>query len=152
MAIDKQMRARIDKLIEVYLNDLESTTKSAGWHQPSTLQMLIDYQGDLPGRSGMDRSNDKMVREMEFIRGEHVDLGLAKHLLGSPVGTGEVPKHQALAVLASRFYRGKSGDEIAVLMGMTLDQYKGRLSRGREVMALELLKTDRLFGHLALAG
>lgn len=152
MAIDKAMRARIDKLTEVYLGDLECSTKTAGWHQPSMLQRMIEFRGQVPPPSCNDQPDMKMIAEIRHIRREHALLGQARYLFGDPVGTGELSEHLALAVLASRFYRGMNSVEIAAQMGMTVDQYKGRLARGREVMALELMRLDRVFECMAMAG
>lgn len=152
MAIDKAMRDRIDKLTEVYLGDMECATKTAGWHQPGMLQRMIEFRGQLPFPSGCDQPDMKMIAEIRHIRREHALLGQARYLFGNPVGTGELSENLALAVLASRFYRGMTSAEIAALMDMTVDQYKGRLSRGREAMALELMRLDRVFECMALAG
>lgn len=148
MAVDKQMRTRIDKLIEVYLNDLESTTKAAGWHQPSQMELMAAVRVQTSG----DKADMKMINEIRYIREEHALLGQARYLFGVPIGQGEMPEEQALAMLASRFYRGRQGDEVAALIGMTYGQYRGRLERGREVMALELMRLDRVFECMAMAG
>lgn len=135
-------RDRIEKLLEIYLNDLESTTREAGWHGDSTLAMMIDYRGDLPGRSGNDRSNAKMLHEIQYLRGDHALLPTAKLLFGRPVGSGILKRHHVVPMLAARFYRGKCHAEIAALIGMEETRFKNMLAKGRALLGLWLEKFD----------
>ena len=144
MAVSREMRKRIEKLIDIYLNWLESTTHNAGWHQPSTLQMMIDYRGQLPERSGCDRSNDKMIAEIQWIREPHANLPIAQYLFGVQVGGGVVDQKYVLPLLASRFYRNHPERVIAERVGMTFDQYRGRVLKGLEKAADELTRVDLL--------
>lgn len=144
MAVDKEMRARINKLIDIYLNWLESTTHNAGWHQPSTLQMMIDYRGQLPERTGCDRSNEKMIAEIRWIREPHANLPISQYLFGIQAGEGVVDHKYVIPLLASRFYRNHPDRVIAERIGMTFDQYRGRLLKGQERAARKLSEIDLL--------
>ncbi|WP_206834530.1 hypothetical protein [Marinobacterium iners] len=144
MAVDKEMRARINKLIDIYLNWLESTTHNAGWHQPSTLQMMIEYRGQLPERTGCDRSNEKMIAEIRWIREPHANLPISQYLFGVQAGEGVVDHKYVIPLLASRFYRNHPERVIAERIGMTFDQYRGRVSKGLEKSTEELSRVDRL--------
>lgn len=143
------MRDRIEKLLVVYLDDLESVKREAGWHGDSTLGMLIEYRGDLPGPSGLDRSNAKMVYELRFLVGDHALLPVSQFLLGRPLGRGVIDERYAMALLASRFYRHRSNLEISEQIGLARRQYENRLAKGREVMAKELEQLDTLRSLLA---
>lgn len=150
--MDRRMRERIEKLLTIYLNDLESMSRDAGWHGDSTLGMMIEFRGDLPGRSGNDKSNAKMIYELRFLRGEHALLPIARFLLGVPDGKGGIYRgaiafKYALPLLASRYYQSRFNDEIAALVGMELKQYEYRLGKARELMAQELDRIDQL-AHL----
>lgn len=143
------MRNRIEKLLTVYLDDLESVKREAGWHGDSTLGMLIEFRGDLPGPSGQDRSNAKMVYELRFLVGDHALLPVAQFLIGRPVGKGVIDERYAMALLASRFYRAQTNAEIAASIGLERRQYENRLAKGRELMAKELEQLDMLRSLLA---
>lgn len=143
MSISKDMRQRIDTLVAIYLNDLESLSKDAGWHQPSTIDLLIQFGGDIPSSSGNDQADLKMIHEIRFLRKEHALLGQARYLFGKPCGTGEVPRELTLALLANRFYKNTAKDIVAKTLCLTADQFKWRLKNGYEKSSVELLKVDR---------
>lgn len=145
MAVTREMRSRIEKLIDIYLNWLESTTHNAGWHQPSTLQMMIEYRGQLPERSVCDRSNDKMIAEIRWIREPHANLPISQYLFGVQAGDGVVDQKYVLPLLASRFYRNHPERVIAERLGMTFDQYRGRVLKGINKVSLEIARLDLLY-------
>lgn len=144
-----KMRERIENLLTIYLNDLESMSRDAGWHGDSTLGMLIEFKGDLPGPSGNDKSNAKMIYELRFLRGEHALLPIARFLLGVPDGKGGIYRgaiayKYVLPLLASRYYQSLQNAEIAAMIELELGQYKHRLEKGREQMARQLESIDQL--------
>lgn len=90
------MEKRIQKLINVYCSHMFSADSDAGWHAPSQLEALITAsmakksggKKQITARvsagseqKGNDSSNDKMVKEMQFVRNKHFDFEFAKILL-----------------------------------------------------------------------
>ncbi|MFW1676434.1 hypothetical protein ACFVYJ_01450 [Pontibacter sp. JAM-7] len=82
MAISKHMQSTIDTLVSIYLNHLERYVYEAGCHGMGTLGKIIDFQGDPPPPSGMDRSNDKLIDETLKMREEHALFASARYLFG----------------------------------------------------------------------
>ena len=89
------------KLIDVYLNWVYSGSEDAGWHQPSMLQKMIEFAGDMPQGTGNDQADLKMMREIRFLREEHALLPLAKEIIG-----GVNPKYRIPLLVVER-YRGQ---------------------------------------------
>ena len=90
------MKERIQKLIDIYATYVFGVDRDAGWHAPSQLECL--QSSSMAKKSGLkakqlsasfsasderqinDRSDDKMINEMRFIRNKHHDFKLAKML------------------------------------------------------------------------
>lgn len=77
----REERRKAERLLGIFVASLYSTNQDAGWHQPSVLQMLIDYAGDLPGGTGFDQADLKMISEIRWIISTHPELPLAKQLM-----------------------------------------------------------------------
>jgi len=82
---------RSEKLVEVYLGWLVSTDGEAGWHQPSMLQRMIEFGGDIPPPTGNDQSDLKMISEIRFLRESHALLPLAKSVVGGLNNKYKIP-------------------------------------------------------------
>ena len=150
MAISKAMRERIDNLVVIYLNELESTSREAGQHQPNIIAILMEFHGDIPRSTGYDQADLKMIYEIRFLRKQHALLGEARYLFGHPFGSGEVPRDQALSLIAQRFYHDLPADRVAELLSITTDQHNGRIKKARENAANELVKIGRYEKHKAV--
>jgi hypothetical protein len=165
MAIDKEMRKRIDNLLAVYLNHLER--HEAGWHSENDLQRLADYKGDLPPPSGFDRSNAFMIGALGMTRQQHAQLVKIEYLLGKPVrcqdcGKGDaarcascsglgvrlvkgvVKNEYAMVLLAERYWARDTASVVSARLGLSDRQYVQRLMRAREAMAQEIETIDRI--------
>ncbi|SEG20863.1 hypothetical protein [Marinobacterium lutimaris] len=167
MAIEESLRARINKLVEVYVGWVRQGPDPAGWHQPNSIQVWRDHKGFLPERSGMDRSNDKAIYESLFVREQHALFERAIFMFGRPsvcpdcrgvahddhccvrcsgfqfvLAKGKVPDRYTVAILANEYYRDWTQPQIAAHFGLTLKAYEGRLTKAREIVALELLALD----------
>ena len=97
--IDKQSidKRRIDKLVDIYLNWLESVHHDAGWHSCGLLEKL--KMPTVPPRP--DLKDMKMVNEAKFLRRKHEDLPLIETALN------RLHKRDMgawLAILANRYY------------------------------------------------
>ena len=110
---DEAMKARIEKLIDVYCSFVFGVDRDAGWHAPSQLESLVSASmaKKSGGRAkyltarvsagsehqGNDRADDKMINEMRFVRNKHYDFELAKILLS------KIEIKNLLALLAGRY-------------------------------------------------
>lgn len=99
----REQKDEIDRLVDIFILDLDSLTHSAGWHQDSILSKMITYRGDLPQPSGYDQSDLTMLHEMRFLKKPHALLPMIKAIV-SAMERRDV--QQARALLASRFYQG----------------------------------------------
>lgn len=132
----------LEKLIDLFLNDLESIRHDAGWHQDSMLGLMVTFQGEIPPPSGNDSSNAKMIHEIWFLRGgEHALLGVSKTALKKLC---HKQPQEFLAVLSSRYYVHNYMDpqtrtvkqykdtDRARFIGQTPRQYRANLEKGLE--------------------
>lgn len=165
MAIDKEMRKRIDNMLAVYLNHLEQ--HQAGWHSENDLQRLADYKGDLPPPSGFDRSNAFMIGALGMTREQHAQLVKIQYLLGKPTrcqdcGKGEaahcascsglgvrlvkgiLKNEYAMVLLAERYWAQEPAHLVCGRLGLGDRQYAQRLMRAREALAQEIETIDRI--------
>lgn len=92
--IDKQ---RIDRLIDIYLNWLESLHHDAGWHSCGLLEKL--KMPTVPPRP--DLTDMKMVNEVKFLRRKHDELPMIEAALGRLL---KRDMGAWLAILANRYY------------------------------------------------
>lgn len=133
-------KAHLDKLTDLFLNDMESLRHDAGWHQDSMIGLFIEFGGQPPPPTGNDKSNAKMLHEIWFLRGrEHALLNLSKTALKRLCHTSP---GEFLAVLSSRYYVHNYLDpktrtvkvykdtDRARLVGQTPKQYRANLERG----------------------
>ncbi len=165
MAVDKEMRKRIDNLLAVYLNHLEQ--HQAGWHSENDLQRLAKWKGDLPPSSGMDTSNDFMVRALEMTRERHAQLNIIQWLLGMPepcpdcgkesgsicgtcsglgvtIRKGQIKPEYSLVLLAQRYWQQDPAHVVCGRLGLSVKQYEGRIGKARESLSDELEKIDQI--------
>jgi len=107
------MKERIQKLIDIYATYVFGVDRDAGWHAPSQLECL--QTASMAKKSGLkakqlsarfsssderqpnDRSDDKMINEMRFVRNQHHDFKLAKMLFS------KLEEKQLLAVFAEQY-------------------------------------------------
>lgn len=163
MAIDKEMRKRIDNLLAVYLNHLEQ--HQPGWHGENDLQRLADWKGDMPPPSGSDTSNDFMIGALARTREQHAQLVKIQYLLGKPVPCGDcgrgdcarcgscsglgvrlakgaIKSDYAMVLLAERYWAQEPAHSVSARLGLKPKQYEARLCRARDDLADEIARFD----------
>lgn len=147
---DKHMKARIEKLIDIYCTHVFGVDRDAGWHAPSQLEGLKDacnskrasfQQKQLsvrvaPGeeRQANDRADDKMIGEIRYIRNKHHDFELAKMLFF------RLTDKQLVALIAERYLkyvykRAFTEQEVAEYLEVSKSSY--RHSRKTAVIQVE---------------
>lgn len=138
----KQVKEQAQKLIRIFVNDTISDDRDAGWHQGSMLQQLIDHKGELPiGGSKGSGYEDKMLREIRYVKGKHPLLGEAKRMMQrlAPMQRlavymferySKVPKPESEGVFTER--------DIAAMVGMTEASFHSHRTRGMKVIYTDL--------------
>ncbi|MEH6814637.1 MAG: hypothetical protein V7677_19040 [Motiliproteus sp.] len=99
------IKDRINKLIGIYLAELESISHDAGWRSDTMLARAIMYVGDIPPPSGNDTADNAMIEAIEMIRSTHAKFQLAQLLIS------KLTYKQRVALLASRYYDNKLDDQ-----------------------------------------
>jgi hypothetical protein len=117
-------KAKVEKLVDIYISWLLSTDADAGWHQPR------DYRADVHiSGGGYDQADIKMINEIVWLREPHALLPLAKSLIGRLK-----PKHHVPLIVHYR-YIGTANPEtsriwtssaIAAELGISPDQLRHR--------------------------
>lgn len=110
------VKQRIDKLVQIFINYSLSPDQDAGWHAPSQLEWFQQASskkstsfrvkqltaafasGD--EKQANDSSDRKMMDEIRFLRRKHHDFNLAVMLLS------RLPEKYAEAILAEPYLRG----------------------------------------------
>ena len=91
----------IDKLIDIYLDSLVSTSNDAGWAGDSLMSRLLESRGT----ARADQSNAAMINAIRFLKDEHSHLGMIRGIINRMLGTcGE--SNKILALLSKRHYVG----------------------------------------------
>lgn len=91
-------KERIDKLVDIFLNDLESLRHDAGWHSCGLLEKL--KMPHVPLRP--DLTDAKMIMEITFLTNTHAELGL----ISAALDRLHQKDHRAwLAILSKRYYQ-----------------------------------------------
>jgi len=109
------MKERIQKLIDIYATYVFGVDRDAGWHAPSQLECL--QSASMAKKSGLrakqlsarfsasderqvnDRSDDKMINEIRFVRNQHHDFKLAAMLFA------KLEAKQLLAMVAETYLK-----------------------------------------------
>lgn len=133
---DKQ---RIDKLVDIYLNWLESLHHDAGWHSCGLLEKL--KMPTVPPRP--DLTDMKMVNEVKFLRRKHEDLPLIEKALDR---LQQKDMKAWLAVLANRYYQHNYLDTES----MTVKLYKDTNRAAAIGQSPRQFAKNRLNGYAAL--
>lgn len=148
--IAEARRKKIDKLLDVFLDDLQSLTHDAGWHGDSEIGRWQQIGILPPPKHRYVKSNAKMLYEAQFLREHHALLPDAKALVRSisrkrnKRGVLNGNKY-AEAMLARRFYTHDFLDPAdrkvkqyndrhrAFHVGQSLRSFKRRIKVGYEL-------------------
>ena len=149
------MKERIQHLIDVYCNYVFGVDQDAGWHTPSQLD-ITQYKSNSGSdllriskfearycaadlHQSNDRSDDKMISEMAFVRNQHHDFKFAKWLLE------QLKESQLLALMAEprlriAYKRAFKEQEIADYLEVPRKTYTTRKNAGLGWLESELIK------------
>ena len=151
------MKERIQKLIEIYACYVFGVDRDAGWHAPSQLESL--QTASIAKRTGLqvkqltvsfsasdehqvnDRSDDKMINEITYLRKPHNDFPFAKWLII------QLKEKQLIAVMAEPRLRiankrKYTEDEIACYLEVPKTTYISRREAGLVWLEKELTRLE----------
>src|SRR5690554_2864714 len=145
-------KAYIDKLVNIYIDDVLSIKHDAGWEGESMLGRLIDFAGDIPPPSGNDQSNVTMMGAIRLLRGTHAEYPKIAAAIA------EVKIEQALAILAKHYFQGLdkstekpwSNGRRAEEIGQNLKEYQYNLGKAYDALDAEITRIDRYQGLVNL--
>lgn len=104
--MEKHIKVKIDKLVEVFLNQLLSADSDAGWLNCSQWESMMDEIKSASGDKDM-----RMINNSELIRSPHYKLQLAM----TAIRNGISDSKYRVALLCHRFYEGKVDGEGKVM-------------------------------------
>jgi len=147
--VDEKMKARIQKLIDVYCAFVFGVDRDAGWHAPSQLESL--FSASMAKRSGgknktltacfsssaehqgNDKADEKIINEINYVRNKHYDFRLAQMLFS------KLEDKQLLALLAEHYLkyvykREFSESETAGYLGIEKHTYRYNKKRAEKLL------------------
>lgn len=144
--VDKAVYELIaDKLIEVYISWENSSDSDAGWHGTNALQMAVEFGGCPPPPSGNDQADLKMMYEYGFLKNPHALLDLAKsyiHRIKEIYRRPMIDCHRKRGTFEWASGKKWTVARMADRMGLTVDQYRERVKKGRRLLIDEIAKCD----------
>lgn len=87
-----------ERLIDIWLDEMVSISRDAGFTGDSMLSRVIEFGGDPPKGSGMDQSNLTMINAIKLLRKEHHDFRLIDNIVKRLLKTGAAKHIVALMV------------------------------------------------------
>lgn len=99
------IKQRVNDYLDHYIGYLFACNEDAGWHQPSLIQRLMEYLGDLPRGSGCDKPDVKMLNEIEYLTPMTEEAAVARFILST------LESHQRLVLVASRYADRRNNEE-----------------------------------------
>ncbi len=121
--MEKHIKAKIDKLVDVFLDQLLSTDSDAGWHNSG---QYMSTDADAIKSTAGDKDM-RMIMECRFIRGKHELYPMAVTMLNY------MKQDYRLALLYHRYMEGRIDPEtekvmtesgIAAQIEISPDQYR----------------------------
>lgn len=143
IAVTKEQKLEIDRLVSIYLTGITSVSNDAGWEGMSLLDRLITFKGQPPPPTGNDQSNMSMIMAVRLLREQHAEFPL---IAAAMKMVQRQTWDQALAICAKNFYVGLSPanqkpftDEMrAHAIGMDIAVFRYTLGKSYYTVAAEL--------------
>jgi len=120
--VTKRHRVEIDRMIDIYLDEITSISEDAGWRGDSMMAKIIEFGGQIPKGTGNEISNLSMINAIRMLRDlapEFRKIQAVVLMLRSEPGT----KDRINALLSKNYYRGlneKTGKVFTNIDRMTL--------------------------------
>lgn len=135
----QERREEIDRLVDVFLDDLESLSRDAGWSGMGLLDKLM-----MPfGPQNPNAIGNRVINEIRLLKAPHAMLPAIQAAVRLLFKRNS---HVALAILSSRYYRHSYVDPVtntekqykdtnrASLVGQTPRQYRLNLEKAYPIL------------------
>lgn len=141
----REQKDEIDRLVNIWLSGLQSSSNDAGWQGMSLAARLIEYLGEPPGPTGNDQSNLTMINAIKLLRDRHAEfpsIAAAMSMLLRCKNT----RDSAIAIAARHFYQGQcpftdrawTNTDRATAVDMTISAYEWALGKAYPAVQKEL--------------
>lgn len=151
-------KARAEKLITIFINQVASTDSDAGWHNPSQIEWCQQASQRVGGRSskqltatfseeskGFSRPDDKNIMEIQYLREPHANFKLAKFYLCEVMRADQkyyfaliaIPWYQAV------YKQSYTQTKAAKALGVSVDSYKHAHKKGMALLTEMIERDDR---------
>ncbi|TDI82532.1 MAG: hypothetical protein E2O80_01990 [Betaproteobacteria bacterium] len=144
MSIHPQLKARIIKLVGIYIDAIANPCDGAGWNGETMVSRMMEYRGFLPEPSGKPHDG-AIVQATKLIKKLHYDYPKAQLCMSS------LTNHQHDAIKAKHLFQGiftktnytYTDADRAAILSISKHEYKLRLGRAYVKFAKKLEELDR---------
>ena len=152
----REQKDEIDRLVNIWISGLQSSSNDAGWQGMSLAARLIEYLGEPPGPTGNDQSNLTMINAIRLLREQHAEFPFIAAAMSMLLRCKDT-RDGALAISARHYYQGLcdwtgktwTNDERATMLDMTLEQFKWSLQRAYPAIQRELERVNIYSKYIA---
>ena len=135
----------IDRLINIWLSGLQSSSNDAGWQGMSLAARLIEYLGEPPGPTGNDQSNLTMINAIKLLRERHAEFPFIAAAMSMLLSSADT-RDSATAISAKHLYQGQcpwterawTNETRAMAIDMTLSEFEWALGKAYPAVQKEL--------------
>lgn len=143
MPISSQLKARITKLVGIYIDAITDPGNDVGWAGESIVSRMMEYEGYIPNQTGEMRDGAIAIAT-RLIKKLHYDYPKAQLCMSS------LSNHQHDAMKAKHYFRGIYSEtnhtytdtDRAAILKISKHEYKLRLARAYTKFAKKLLELD----------
>lgn len=143
----REEKLKLDRLVAIYLNGLQSVTNDAGWEGMSLLERLIEFLGEPPPPTGNDQSNMSMIIAVRLLRRRHAEWPM---IHGAMSILQRHKRDQALCLMARNYYVGIcpwtnkawTDENRAETIHQDVNTYRYNLQKGYRSLKAELERAE----------
>lgn len=141
----REEKENIDRLVNIWLSGLQSSSNDAGWQGMSLAARLIEYMGEPPGPTGNDQSNLAMINAIRLLRQQHHEFPFIAAAM-SMLLIGKDTRDSAVAIAAKHLYQGQcpftdrawTNEDRAKAIDMTISGFEWALGKAYPAVKREL--------------
>ncbi|MDP1931925.1 MAG: hypothetical protein Q8L60_10755 [Gammaproteobacteria bacterium] len=141
----REEKDNIDRLVNIWLSGLQSSSNDAGWQGMSLAARLIEYLGEPPGPTGNDQSNLTMINAIRMLRDQHPEYPMIAAAMSMLLRLRDT-RDLATALAAKHLWRGLcpftdrtwTNEDRASALEMSPSAYEWALGRAYPAVMSEL--------------
>ena len=141
----REEKDNIDRLVNIWLSGLQSSSNDAGWQGMSLAARLIEYLGEPPGPTGNDQSNLTMINAIQLLRDRHVEFPFIAASMSMLLRSRDT-RDCAVAIAAKHLYRGQcpwtektwNDEDRAQAVEMSYQEFRWSLGKAYPAVQKEL--------------